>query len=581
MKLKNKERVEKILLGPAEHPFSMSRQLVRLITFCCVLVVCIQAVVMVAMMSHQYIEQEKEDALYLLENDHRNMEVAFLYVEDLIISLQNHTGLQQFWEGGSYDADFAEMELKSGANLFSERNYLGTEKVFVEKVYVFNSDGNSVTHLYYPVTLLEKEKDRKIYEKIYENFLESQSDFYYQTEKEQINLCMWLYDSAMNPLGVGILGLNRSFIEENYKNLEKFENYRWQICQEENQILGKEADRGPGSGKVLESFLDTGFGLTLYAAIPVRAVYQSLGNMLLILFLISAALILQLSFCGHKMARYYVKPLETIAEKIRLVGKGDFHIKLSGYRTEELQNISNTFNEMTDYMEHLVEEVYETRLIAQQAQIQYLQTQMNPHFLANVLSMIETKAAINGDTQVQQMIHQLSKLYQGKIFRKNEYFISLKEELEITEFYISLQKSRFGDKIAYSVVYEGESAEYERLSVPRLSIEPIVENAVCHGLLPKNKKGHINLRILKEDRNLKIYIEDDGTGFDPDSVVEKAEDKNHTHVGIWNTNKMIRNLCGEDYGIQIESKIGKGTTVCVVLPVKYGEKNVESNGCRR
>ena len=77
MKLKNKERMEKFLLGPADHPFSMSRQLVRLITFCCVLIVCIQAVVMVAMISHQYIEQEKEDALYLLENDHRNMEVAF------------------------------------------------------------------------------------------------------------------------------------------------------------------------------------------------------------------------------------------------------------------------------------------------------------------------------------------------------------------------------------------------------------------------------------------------------------------------------------------------------------------------
>ena len=78
---------------------------------------------------------------------------------------------------------------------------------------------------------------------------------------------------------------------------------------------------------------------------------------------------------------------------------------------------------------------------------------------------------------------------------------------------------------------------------------------------------------------MKIYIEDDGAGFDPNSVVEKAEDKNHMHVGLWNTNKMIHNLCGEEYGLKIESEIGKGTTVCVTLPVKYGEKNVESNGC--
>ena len=531
------------------------------------------------MMTHQHVKQGKEDSLYILETDHKNMDAAFLYVEDLVFSIRNSTGLRTFFDGLDYDEKLVSKELKSAANLFAERNYLGTEEIFVEKIYIFNFKNDSVSHLYYPMTMLEMERERKDYEKIYQQFLENKTSSYFQSGKDLVNLCVFLYDGKMNPLGVCIFGLNRSFIEENYKNLEKFGRYKWQIMQGEIQILGKENGRRVENGKILNSNFDTGFGLTLYAAIPVWVVYRSLGNMMAILLLISSVLIVILSFLGHKAAKYYVKPLETIAEKINLVGKGEFQTKLSEYSAEELQKISSTFNEMTDYIEHLVEEVYETRLVAQQAEIQYLQTQMNPHFLANVLAMIETRAAINGDTQVQQMIHQLSKLYQGKIFRKNEYFISLQQELEITEFYLSLQKSRYGNKITYSIVFEGDSCGYLGLKVPRLSIQPLVENAVCHGLQQKAENGHIKIRIWKELQNLKICIEDDGVGFDLNCVVEKEDNKNHTHVGLWNTNKMIQKLCGDDFGILVESEIGKGSKVQVVLPIKYGEENVESDGC--
>ena len=579
MKFINKERLENFLWGPKSAPFSLRKQLARIITFCCVLAVCIQAAVMVTMMLWQYVEQEKEDSLYILENDNQKLDAAFQYVEDLALSIRHCNGLRDFFNGDFQDIDSVEKELKESINLFGERNRLESQEVFVERVYLFNYDGDSVGHLYYPTTMSEMEKEQKEYEKIIEVFSESRSDFYCQVEEEYINLCIWLYDEEMKPLGGCIFALNKSGIESNYKNLEKFGHYSWSIYQGEDLIFGKDAGLGSGQGSVLENRFNTGFDLTLYAGIPAWVVYQFLGNMIIVLLLISTTLILLLSFCGHKMAVYYVKPLETIAEKIALVGKGNFETKLSGYRAQELQEISSTFNDMTDYIDHLVKEVYETQLIAQQAQIQYLQAQMNPHFLFNVLSMIETRAALNGDGEVQQMIHQLSKLYQGKIFRKDEYFIFLKEEMEIVEFYLSLQAGRFGEKISYSVVYEGIEENYERLLVPRLSIEPIVENAVCYGLLPKAEKGSVDIRVFASEEVLKIYIEDDGAGFDPNSVVEKAEDKNHMHVGLWNTNKMIHNLCGEEYGLKIESEIGKGTTVCVTLPVKYGEKNVESNGC--
>lgn len=566
----NKEWMENILWGPKDQPYSLRKQISRLITFCCVTVVCIQAVVMVTMLISQYVQQERSDTLYVIESDNTKMDMTIQYLEEMVLSIQHHTGLRSFFRSGVYHEKTAEEQLKTAGNLFSERNQLESSEPFVEKIYLFNEEGKSIHHLYYPTTMKEITEDQEKYRCIYEAFLLGEEEFYYNVEEEHVNLCLWLYDSDMKPLGGGVFALNKSGIEQNYKNLDKMKNYSWSIYKDDQQIIGQNQFTLKKTFPMLEHSMRSGFGLTLYAGVSRWVIYQSLGTTVLTVLLISVALILLLSFLGHAMAVYYVKPLETVAEKIQLVGKGNFDTKLSEYRVEELQNISDTFNEMTDYIDKLVKEVYETQLIAKQAQIQYLQAQMNPHFLFNVLSMIEMRAAVNKDMEVQQMIYKLSKLYQGKIFRKDERFIYLEEEMEIVDFYLSLQNGRFGDKITYSISYEGDKGEYKKCMVPRLSIEPIVENAVCHGLEPKDKNGHISISISRKNEVLKITIEDNGVGFDTNLVVESREDKNHSHVGLWNTNKMIHNLCGDEYGLAVESQIGNGTKVSVILPIKCG-----------
>ena len=566
----NKEWMENILWGPKDQPYSLRKQISRLITFCCVTVVCIQAVVMVTMLISQYVQQERSDTLYVIESDNTKMDMTIQYLEEMVLSIQHHTGLRSFFRSGVYHEKTAEEQLKTAGNLFSERNQLESSEPFVEKIYLFNEEGKSIHHLYYPTTMKEITEDQEKYRCIYEAFLLGEEEFYYNVEEEHVNLCLWLYDSDMKPLGGGVFALNKSGIEQNYKNLDKMKNYSWSIYKDDQQIIGQNQFTLKKTFPMLEHSMRSGFGLTLYAGVSSWVIYQSLGTTVLTVLMISVAIILLLSFLGHAMAVYYVKPLETVAEKIQLVGKGNFDTKLSEYRVEELQNISDTFNEMTDYIDKLVKEVYETQLIAKQAQIQYLQAQMNPHFLFNVLSMIEMRAAVNKDMEVQQMIYELSKLYQGKIFRKDERFIYLEEEMEIVDFYLSLQNGRFGDKITYSISYEGDKEEYKKCMVPRLSIEPIVENAVCHGLEPKDKNGHISISISRKNEVLKITIEDNGVGFDTNLVVESREDKNHSHVGLWNTNKMIHNLCGDEYGLAVESQIGNGTKVSVILPIKCG-----------
>lgn len=578
--MKKKIRIifEGYLRGPLKKPLSMRKQLSRIITLCCVIAVCIQTVVMVGMLSNQYVRQERENIQFLLENSNRKIDSMFQCLGEMVLSIRHSVGLRIFFEEDSYNLESITEELKNAANLFSERNRVDSFEPFVEKIYLFNDSNTSVCNLYYPMTISEISKSQKDYESLYEVFKESGQDFYYQINEECLSLCMRLYDSEMESLGTCIFALNRNCIEANFRNLEKTEYYAWNLRQGEEILLGEDKISTHKNTKVIEHSIQIGFGLRTDAMVAEWVIYQSLGLTVVIILGIAIVLIILLSSIGHTMAIYYVQPLEMVAEKIKLVGKGNFDTKLEEYPIEEVQNISDTFNEMTDYIERLVKEVYETQLMAQQSQIRYLQAQMNPHFLFNVLSMIEMRAALNEDKEVQDMLYKLSRLYQGKIFRKNEHFIYLEEEMEIVDFYLSIQNNRFGEKITYSIYYDGNKKIYEKMMIPRLSIEPLVENAVCHGLEPKREKGHISISISCKENNLSVLIEDNGVGFEPEKIAEKKDDKNRSNVGLWNTNKMIHNLCGEQYGLEINSRVGEGTIVRVLLPIRNGEDYVEGNG---
>lgn len=565
------------LRGSRKEPLSLRKQLSRMITLCSLIAVGIQTVVMVTMIVNQYVTQERENTLYILESDNAKIDDMIQYVEEMALLIQHNVGLKNFFHQKTYNEVEVTEQLKSATDLFAQRNRLESFEPFVEKIYLFNESGKSISNLYYPITISEIEESRENYNELYEMYQNNNIPFYIQVEGKYLNLCMTLYDVQMEPLGVCIFALNKTGIEETYANLEKVGTYRWSIGQNQNVLLGENNISSKYTFKLLKNTISTGFGITIDSAVPEWVIYRQVGKTLVTVVFISVFMIAVLSLFGHMMAVHYVKPLETVAEKIKLVGKGNFDTKLDNYEVEELQNISSTFNEMTDYIERLVKEVYETQLIAKQSQIQYLQSQMDPHFLFNVLSMIEMRAAMNKDKDVQEMLYRLAKLYQGKIFRRNEHFIPLKEEMEIVEFYLSLQNNRFGEKIEYSIFYDGDRQQYQQLTVPRLSIEPIVENAVCHGLEPKEEKGYIRVRVSREKTVLKICVEDNGVGFDSKKLVEKREDKNHSHVGLWNTNKMIHNLCGKEYGLTIESEKGKGTVVNILLPVRNGEDYVEGN----
>ena len=574
-----KKENEKHSKNIEKKPISLRKRLSRMMTFCCVTAVSIQAVILIFIMINQYVVQERDNILYVLKQDNTEISEYFHYLEEVAMAIRNDVEIQKFLKNSGYEEEAVKEQLKNTANLYSDRNRLEALEPFIENIYVFNIRGESVCGFYYPMTISDMESLQKKYELLQKKYQENNENFYCETEGKYLNLYMNLYDAHMQKTGSCLFVLNKSGLEEIYSNLEKFQYYDWWVQQDETVLMGRKNVIYLNSVDMIEHSVTNGFGLKIYARVPEFVAYRSVGTIIGTVTIGMILLAILLSYLGNKIAIYYVKPLEIIAEKIKLVGKGEFETKLGSYEIEELQNISSTFNEMTEDISRLVKEVYETQLLEQQAQIKYLQAQMDPHFLFNVLTMIKMRAAMNHDEEVREMLHNLSGLYQGKIFRKEEHFIKLAEEMEIVDFYLSLQSKRFGEKIRYAISYEGKSADFEKLMVPRLSIEPIVENAVCHGLEPKEDSGHISIHISFGESVLCVLVEDDGVGFDSNKVREEGSARGHSHVGLWNTERMIHNLCGKEYGLEIESEVGAGTKVKVLLPVRKGENYVESYDC--
>ena len=262
---------------------------------------------------------------------------------------------------------------------------------------------------------------------------------------------------------------------------------------------------------------------------------------------------------------------------IQAFGKQKLNARIEDSSIQEFHDIGTVFNEMADRIEYLITEVYEKQLIATQSKVKYLQSQINPHFQFNILAMLSLKAKMAGNEDLYQSLNAFSKLMQGKIFRDKEIKIKVKEELDIVKFYLLLQKERYQEKLSYEIYVEDDRIREDM--IPRLLIEPLVENAVSHGLEPQKEKGEIVVRLFEdfienENEMLHICVEDNGVGIEEKEIEVNIHDEaykaEHTHTGLENTKRMLQVLYGENYEFKIWSEKGKGTKIEIIIPIERG-----------
>ena len=530
-------------------------------------------------MLKQSLKYRIDDLNFYLNSIKGQMDGYMGFLEDSVLSLRRSDEIESFLKKGITDKDKLSRVLDKRVNLFSSSNLVGDIYPFVKDLYIVSMNKKMMgTHFYYTSDLNEKDKQYRI-KNILEEYISENRRFSYYNSGDDLELYFTIYDDDLEKEGYGVAILSKTAINHIVNILEeKYTNFAFMFKDETEKILMardipliSNLDIKGNNGTVeyenstyIYNLAKNSFGLTSCMVVPYRRLFamavEDFGTIIIIFISLIIGIILVILYISNKL----VSPLYTIVLKMKQVGKGDFKTKLDTYEIVELNEISISFNEMTDKISHLIKEVYEAGFLIKEARIKYLQAQINPHFMFNVLSMIAIRLKLNKDEELYKMVQAFAGLMRGKLFRKDEIEIRLNEEIEIAEFYLYLSKERFKNKVSYEINWEDE--KLKTLFIPKLCIEPVVENAMIHGIEPKDDKGYINVKIEQENNEiLLITVTDDGVGFDKDKVIS-GEKEGSPKVGLMNINRLISNLYGSGYGITVDSKIGEGTKVVIKLP---------------
>ncbi len=264
-------------------------------------------------------------------------------------------------------------------------------------------------------------------------------------------------------------------------------------------------------------------------------------------------------------AKRITEPIAALAEKAQKLGGGDFSVTPIATGSAELQTLDNGFNDMVGRINTLMGKQIEDQKYLHRAELELLQAQINPHFLYNTLDSIVILAENHRDEEVIQMVTSLSVFFRNSL-SKGRDIITLRAERDQVTSYLEIQQIRYSDILEYDIEIPDDLLD---CMVPKLVLQPLVENALYHGT--KNKRGVGHIRITGEGlgRDMRLQVRDDGAGMDQEQMRQLQagvyEDR-HTGLGLVNVHKRIKLYCGDAYGLSFESELGKGTTVSVLLP---------------
>ena len=270
-------------------------------------------------------------------------------------------------------------------------------------------------------------------------------------------------------------------------------------------------------------------------------------------------------------------------QTIEQIEGGNIHVRFTNLYDDELGKLGEQFNHMMDEIERYIYREYQSRIILNDARYYALQAQINPHFLFNTLNTMAGIAQAEHCDKARRMCVALSDIFRyniaGNMDRK---FVTLKEEIAHVKNYLYIVEMRTMDKIFFD---DRASEEMGNIRVPKLSVQPLVENCVGHGLKNVRGRKYIGIEARTVEGSVFISVSDNGTGADPQKLEaylreESVQDRqDHTSIGLRNINERIRFLCGEEYGLAVESEPGKGSAVYLTVAALkedelYGKENV-------
>lgn len=291
------------------------------------------------------------------------------------------------------------------------------------------------------------------------------------------------------------------------------------------------------------------------------------------LLLMAASMLLTITL-AYMLSKKLVKPIQDLKNVTYEVMKGNLNVQVPPLPHDEIGDLGLCIEKMLADINLLIRKKYEYTLREKELQLQTLQAQINPHFLYNTLETISSIAENDGLDQVSDIALSMASLYRYSISSSNR-LVPIRDEVEYIRNYLDILKVRYGDRILIHFDLDEESMDY---SIMKLTLQPLIENAIYHGLENKRGIGNLTISIHKMDEYILIEIIDDGIGIESQRLKQlqtkllacnqDTPEKDNSHIGIHNVYKRLVLHFGSSCKMKIESTLSKNTSVSILLPTQ-------------
>ncbi|WP_391558859.1 sensor histidine kinase [Robertmurraya sp.] len=355
-------------------------------------------------------------------------------------------------------------------------------------------------------------------------------------------------------------------LDEYNKPVYTIQNF--QEAYDSYELTTNEFQKKLNDGSLSEDFVYkesslSSYNWTAYLYRPLDTIYASTYKITVTVIIVILLCVLTLFLSIYYLSRITVRPLEKLEKNMELIEKGELSVTVTNSSTDEIGNLIRRFTNMVHKLQEMINEVYKSKIAEQQYEMKALQAQINPHFFYNSLSLINSKAIIAEQEDISKMAQLLSTFYRTTLNRgKNT--ISVREELENTTSYIQIQRMMHSDSFDVRCEIDEEILDYTMLN---LLLQPLVENAINHGIDHKESPGKAVLTITAKqtDNSLIFKVSDNGCGMDLEMLESILTTKTKGY-GVQNVHHRVQLTYGTDYGLAYTSKWMEGTTVTLTIP---------------
>ncbi len=398
-----------------------------------------------------------------------------------------------------------------------------------------------------------------------------------RNKSDKIVLARVIFNYTYNkPIGYMVIGLSAEYVRDILEGSLKTDQdgvavvYKGQTLVTTallNDVDWQENETLPGYTLIKSAGGKEENDLSVYYFMSDAGFQERYGFLGLVPTLIIVGSLLLLYPISSMAAKKITGPLGELLVSMKAFEKGDFNQRVNFEAKDEIGEVGRRYNKMVQSIKELIETNYASRLRERESELAALQAQIKPHFLYNTLDSIYWKALEDGNEKIARMIYSLSRLFRLSLNRGCS-MTTLSAEAEFLSHYLDIQKERFGGKLQVKI---NIAQDAKKCQLPKLLLQPFVENAIMHGIEKSENGGEVELAAHKKQGKLYVRISDTGNGMTQERIEEvfqcvDSRDKSSGGYAIYNVNERLRLRYGDNYTLKVNSSPENGTQIDIVLP---------------